>query len=157
MIAKTTARSATGPLELKVLVPFMRKPSPFDAARVDMANASEDELKHFEGVISRFFMSRTKEEIFEGAIARDILLYPVNNIADITYDTQLEARRFWQDVEYPELGTHIRHPGEFIKSSQGFCGIRFRAPMTGEHNEEIYSKIGVSKQELATLKACNVI
>src|SRR5690606_36990567 len=38
--------------------------------------------------VSRFLMQRTKQELFEGAIARRILLFPVATLADIRANPQ---------------------------------------------------------------------
>jgi crotonobetainyl-CoA:carnitine CoA-transferase CaiB-like acyl-CoA transferase len=38
------------------------------------------------------------------------------------------------------------------------CGIRRRAPLIGEHNEEIYKKeLGLSAEELMVLKQSGII
>jgi crotonobetainyl-CoA:carnitine CoA-transferase CaiB-like acyl-CoA transferase len=38
------------------------------------------------------------------------------------------------------------------------CGIKFRAPLIGEHNAEIYgTELGISRQEFIALKQGNVI
>jgi crotonobetainyl-CoA:carnitine CoA-transferase CaiB-like acyl-CoA transferase len=34
---------------------------------------------------------------------------------------------------------------------------RFRAPLIGEHNEEVYREIGLSRQDLVVLKQAGVI
>ena len=56
-----------------------------------------------------------------------------------------------------ELNTKIIYPREFVKSSEKVCTTRFRAPLIGEHNEEIYSEIGLSQRDLVTLKQARII
>jgi crotonobetainyl-CoA:carnitine CoA-transferase CaiB-like acyl-CoA transferase len=71
---------------------------------------------------------------------------------------QFIERGYWVDIDHPELGTRLTYPGAFVKLSDAECGIRFRAPLIGEHNEEIYvTELGISKQELIALKQSNVI
>jgi crotonobetainyl-CoA:carnitine CoA-transferase CaiB-like acyl-CoA transferase len=61
-------------------------------------------------------------------------------------------------VEHPELGTKIRYPGPFAKLSETPIQITRRAPLIGEHNEEIYVKeLGMSHKEMQTLKKAEVI
>jgi len=43
------------------------------------------------------------------------------------------------------------------KFSSIACGFWRRAPLIGEHNEEVYSEIGLNKNELLRLKKANVI
>ena len=76
---------------------------------------------------------------------------------DLLNDEYLKARNFWVEIEHPELGTSITYPREFVQSSEKDCSTRFRAPLIGEHNEEIYSEIGLSKQDLIVLKQAGII
>jgi crotonobetainyl-CoA:carnitine CoA-transferase CaiB-like acyl-CoA transferase len=73
-------------------------------------------------------------------------------------DQQLRARDFWVPVFHPELGEPISYCGPFVKLSETPIKYRRRAPLIGEHNEEIYQKeIGLSKRELILLKQAQVI
>jgi crotonobetainyl-CoA:carnitine CoA-transferase CaiB-like acyl-CoA transferase len=74
------------------------------------------------------------------------------------YDPQLTARKFWVEVEHPELNTTLTYPGSFVNSSEASPRITRRAPLIGEHNEEIYEKeLGISKEKLVILKQAGVI
>jgi crotonobetainyl-CoA:carnitine CoA-transferase CaiB-like acyl-CoA transferase len=71
---------------------------------------------------------------------------------------QLAARGFWTEVEHPELGTTITYPGTFAHTSEAPPGISRRAPLIGEHNQEVYAgELGISREELLTLKQAKVI
>jgi len=62
------------------------------------------------------------------------------------------------EVEHPELGTTITYPGAFGIFSEMSPRISRRAPLIGEHNEEIYEKeLGISREKLITLKQAGVI
>ena len=83
--------------------------------------------------------------------------YPVHNVGEIQDDPQLRARKFWTEVHHAELKETVRYPGSpFV-----FSGERpdiHRAPLIGEHNEDIYcGELGLSKEELITLKQAGVI
>lgn len=106
----------------------------------------------------RFLMTHTKQELFEGAIKRRVMLYPVSSAEDILQSRQLESRNFWQKVEHPELGTKITYPGAFVNASEAPPKIYRRAPLIGEHNNEIYeNELGISKEKLKTLLKAKVI
>jgi crotonobetainyl-CoA:carnitine CoA-transferase CaiB-like acyl-CoA transferase len=107
---------------------------------------------------SSFFMTHTKAELFDGASKRGIMLYPVLSPKDIRELDQLRFRDYWTNVDHTELEASITYPGPFMKSSETFDkGIR-RAPLIGEHNEEVYLReLGLSKEELLTLKQIKVI
>ena len=86
------------------------------------------------------------------------MLYPVATTDDMLENAQLAARGFWEEVEHPELGTTITYPGSFANSSEISPRISRRAPLIGEHNQEIYEQeLGISKEKLVTLKQAGVI
>jgi benzylsuccinate CoA-transferase BbsE subunit len=117
-----------------------------------------DEVKKAFGSISDFFKAHTKMELYEGALERRIQLTPLMTPKDQLEFSQLKARNFWREVDHPELGTKITYPGGFVKLSDAECGIRFRAPLIGEHNDEIYKEeMGMSAKDMVILKQRGVI
>jgi len=107
---------------------------------------------------SRFFNQYTKAELWEGAQKRGIQLYPLLTVSDMLDFEQLNLRDYWEEVYHPELDTTVTYPGAFVKMTESPCTIRCRAPLIGEHNEDIYEKeFGFSKEELQVLKKGKVI
>ena len=130
----------------------------FDWVRsYDAATVTEDVIDRIVEEVSQFFLTKTKKELYEEALKRRILLFPVANTKDVYENPQLEARDFWVDVEHPELGDRISYCGPFVKLSEAPLRIGRRPPLIGEHNEEIYEEMGISKQELPLLKQARVI
>jgi len=124
----------------------------------DLRTTTPEVLDRISEPTARFFLSHTKAELLEGAVKRSLMLYPVASTDDILGSAQLAAREFWTNLEYPELGTTITHPGAFAKSSAAPPRVARRAPLIGEHNEEIYEKeLGLSREQLLTLKQAGVI
>ena len=100
----------------------------------------------------------TKQEIYEGALARGFGWAPVNTPKDLMENEQLAARNYFVEVEHPELDTSITYPGAPYKMDETPWRIRNRAPLIGEHNEEIYAgELGIPREELRTLKQAKVI
>lgn len=128
-----------------------------DWIRYDMACTTQEEFDRMEVPISKFFMRHTMSELFDSALERGIMLYPVYSPKEIVEDPHLADREFWQQLEHPELNDTITYPGAFLKLSETFCGLRRRAPLIGEHNREIYAELGLSQQELLILKQAGVI
>ena len=93
----------------------------------------------------------------DGAVPRRISIGPLSSMHDLLTDDCLKARSFWMEIEHPELGTSITYPREFVKSSEVDCSTRFRAPLIGEHNTEVYSEIGLSRQDLILLEQAGII
>ena len=123
----------------------------------DLSTASQEQFDRVEGSIGRFFKSHTMDELYQGAIDRGIMLYPVYGAKEIQEDPQLMARGFWSNVYHPELGEITYFPGSPFVFSGERQNIR-RAPLIGEHNEDIYcAELKISKEELMTLKKAGVI
>jgi len=129
-----------------------------DWNKVDMSIVSQDFIDKIEGCLINFFQSHTKMELQEGGLKRRIDLYAVYTVKDIAESKQLEARNFWQTVEYPELGISIRHPGSFVKASETPLCLLRRAPLVGENNVEVYSGwLGMTSNEILLLKQSGTI
>jgi len=130
----------------------------FDWEAFDPATAPRELLDRLDKPMNAFFMAHTKDEVLEAAVKHHIMLFPVNTPADVLESTQLAAREFWAEIEHPELGTTIPYPGAFGKFSESSPRMLRRAPLIGEHNQEIYEKeLGLSREELLRLKQAQVI
>ncbi|MCL4370509.1 MAG: CoA transferase, partial [Chloroflexi bacterium] len=128
-----------------------------DWNKFDIATITQEEVDALEAPLEAFFKGITCQEFFEGVVERDMLGYPVATPRENLNDPQLRARDYWAQVEHPELGATLTYPGAFARFSETTCGIRRRAPGIGEHNEEVYRELGLSRAELAALKGANVI
>ena len=125
---------------------------------LNMAELTQAECDAWEQIFGAFFLNHTKAEIYEWALKHEALIAPGYNPGELAGYQQLLDRNFWVEVEYPEIGTTITHPGPFCKLSEASLEISRRAPLIGEHNEEIYGKeLGFSKEEFGLLKAGGVI
>ncbi|MEE8374679.1 MAG: CoA transferase [Dehalococcoidia bacterium] len=119
---------------------------------------SQENINSWEEEVGKYFLNHTKRELHEEAVRQRNVLQPVNTSQDMVESPQLEARDFWVQLEHPELGETITYPGPYFKSTETAWQKGRRAPLVGEHNEEIYEKeLGLSGEELLTLKREKVI
>jgi len=124
----------------------------------EMLRKNPEIVEHIEKVWEQFLMTHTREELYRGCQKRKVRLMPIYSAKDVVEDPHLAAREFFTDVEHPELHKAIRYPGGPYRLSETPWKIRKCAPLIGEHNTEIYEKeLGLSKQEIANLKACGGI
>jgi crotonobetainyl-CoA:carnitine CoA-transferase CaiB-like acyl-CoA transferase len=73
-------------------------------------------------------------------------------------DAHLHDRSFWKQVEHPELGRGFVYPGEAAIYNGSPWRISRRAPLIGEHNQDIFcGELGLSVHELAMLAESRVI
>jgi benzylsuccinate CoA-transferase BbsE subunit len=125
--------------------------------KMDYLTVSPEEFDHWQSLFGKFFKTRTKAELCREALARGIVLFPASTPKDLLEDPQLEARDYWEKVEHSELEDTIVYPGAVYRSTE-ISWITRRAPLIGEHNDEIYEKeLGFSKQTLIILKQARVI
>ncbi|MBV9968027.1 MAG: CoA transferase, partial [Alphaproteobacteria bacterium] len=80
---------------------------------------------------------------------------PVYTYGQMFADPQVKHREMTEYAKDPELGDvpHIRTP---VKIGDGIK-VRHVAPKLGEHNTEIYGRLGYSASDLAALKAKGAI
>jgi crotonobetainyl-CoA:carnitine CoA-transferase CaiB-like acyl-CoA transferase len=118
----------------------------------DMFTVTREVMDKISNPISKFFLKHTRHELLRGAVPRGVSIGPLSSMQDLLEDQCLKERNFWTQIEHPELGTSITYPKEFVRASGSDCGIRFRAPLIGEHNGEIFGGIGLDEEKLAALK-----
>ena len=113
---------------------------------------SEREYLQIAEALGLFFRRHTKAELYDRAVRERIILCPCNTARDIVEDAHLSARGAWTEVSQPDVGRLVSFPQPCMRFSQAECRVRRRAPLVGEHNEEIYcGELGLSRDELGSL------
>lgn len=126
--------------------------------KVDYWSTTQEEIDAQEESLIRFFANKTKEELYEQALRRRIILYPASTVKDVAENAQLKEREFYTQVEHPELGGSVTYMGAPYKMGETPWRISRRPPLIGEHNEEIYrSELGLSDEELRRFAEAGVI
>jgi crotonobetainyl-CoA:carnitine CoA-transferase CaiB-like acyl-CoA transferase len=151
-----TNRPLTEYMDENGMAPDFMKEMDWD--NFDMASATEELFEKLAYHLKKFFLTKTKKELFEEAQKRRMTLYPVQTVEDISKDQQLKERDFWYPLEHPELGMQLLYPKPPSILSEEFETKTQRAPLIGEHNEEIYKgDLGIGNDEMKTLKEQGVI
>jgi crotonobetainyl-CoA:carnitine CoA-transferase CaiB-like acyl-CoA transferase len=95
--------------------------------------------------LGKFFMNHTKDELLKLAVENRFQLGPCNNAEDVLKHPQLEARKFWKEIEHQGLGK-LKFPGGAVVTTQGYVGPRQRAPHIGEHNVDVLVSLDSMKK-----------
>ena len=98
----------------------------------------------------------TVNDLYRAGQERRICFAPVNAMADLFASEHLKAREFFVQVSHQVAGT-LTYPGAPFKPSEGGYAIHRPAPLLGQHNNEVYTKIGLSQTEIEELKKQGVI
>jgi len=122
----------------------------FATNRQRMANRAA-----LETVMEAVFTTNTTAHWVEVLEAAGVPCGPVYNYAQMFADPQVRHRGLIQRASDAELGEvpHIRTP---IKIGEG-VRVRTVAPQLGQHNAEIFGRLGVSEAEMARLCATGVL
>jgi crotonobetainyl-CoA:carnitine CoA-transferase CaiB-like acyl-CoA transferase len=83
--------------------------------------------------------------------AHDIPCGPINDYSQVFADPQVLAREMVVEIDHPTLG-HIKSLGSPIKLSATPVNAARRAPMLGEHTDEVLAEAGFSQTEIAELR-----
>ncbi len=108
--------------------------------------------------VERFTRSKTQTELEEAAREHKLVIAPIATIPQVAGMEQFESRDFWRELSHPRASTPLRYPGPFVRFSEQAMQPGRRAPLLGEHNEEIYGEeLGIARSELDRLQAEGVI
>ncbi len=130
----------------------------YDPRTFNGSTITQEERERINEVFINYFKTKTKKELFEAAVEKGIVLCPLNTIKDVVESPQLAAREYFIKVEHPELGESIAYPGFAVKLKGAPLQTMRRAPLIGEHNNDIYEKeMGISQERLTMLKQAGVI
>ena len=114
---------------------------------------NNDEL---EAIVYGWAGSQDAKELYRTAGAARAPVAFVHSIGDLLESEQLQARGYFREVEHPVAGA-LTYPGPPFRMSE-VEWKEGRAPLLGEHNEELYcDEMGLSREDLARLRAAAVI
>jgi len=82
---------------------------------------------------AKFLASKSKTELWEAALERNLLITPSMTIADLVEYQHLDSRDFW-DVHLTEKGSKVQHPGHLVKFRNDPTQFGGSPPKLGEHN-----------------------
>ena len=124
----------------------------------DTAHLTQEEVDRVDTYFIEWFKTKTKDELWSQAIGRGLLVAPLSDMKDVTENEQLKERNYWVTLEHPELNDGLTYPANLAALSETPGQLVRRAPLIGEHNDEVYSKeLGISREKLANLKQAGVI
>ena len=95
-------------------------------------------------------------DLYRAGQERRICFAPVNAMADLFASAHLKAREFFTQVSHQVAGT-LTYPGAPFKVSEAGWAIHRPAPLLGQHNAEVYGKLGLSRAELESLRQQGII
>jgi crotonobetainyl-CoA:carnitine CoA-transferase CaiB-like acyl-CoA transferase len=95
------------------------------ALNAEDPDAAQERLWEIAERVDTFILTHNQQELFQGAVAHDFMLAPLNTMADVAADPHLAARDYWVELE------GRRYPGAFAKLSQTPLRLERPAPALG--------------------------
>jgi crotonobetainyl-CoA:carnitine CoA-transferase CaiB-like acyl-CoA transferase len=121
------------------------------------AAARRDRRDQVAAIIQGWTGQRSKAEVVRVLSSAGVPAAPVNNVAEMVADPQVQAREMFVELDHPTYGP-VKTTGTPLKLSETPGRVRWLAPMPGEHNEHVFvDLLGHSKEELARWRADGVV
>jgi len=127
-----------------------------DTAPVDFA-VSSDPGQTLRREIQAIIGTRTQAEWIKLASEHDLAIGPALQGDEVRSDPQLAARGAFVDATHPVAGpfTYVTLPA--LVNGERSTEIRYHAPALGEQTEEILREIGLTDDEIGSLRIAGVI
>mgnify|MGYP003341730127 CR=1 FL=1 len=113
-------------------------------------------VEEIDGAINAWTQNKSLDEVLTLLKDASVPSGRIYSIEDIASDPHYRARGVIETVESAS-GLKVDMPGIIPKLSQTPGQIRFRAPVLGEHTDEILSELGYTTDELIELRHEKVI
>lgn len=120
--------------------------------------SAPERIEELTAMLLPWMLERTKQEVRAECERFGVLGGPLNTIEDLLNDPNFETRGFFQEIDHPVTGP-VRYPGyQFRLHGQDEpMPPRRRAPMLGEHTEEVLAEAGIDEGERQRLREAGAI
>jgi len=107
-------------------------------------------------VLEDAMIKRTTAEWVDVLGSQGVPVGPVQNVAQVASDPQLNARQMFARLEHPDVGS-VTLTNTPVKMSRTQGGPVVVQPNLGQHTDEILSELGVAEARIEELRAANVV
>jgi CoA:oxalate CoA-transferase len=133
------------------------RPELVDDPRFQSNMSRYQHYQYLNSIAEEWIKDKTVAEVMQILDKARIPCGRVNSVVEVMEHPQVKARQMLVEVDFPEVG-QVPLPGIPIKLSLTPGGIERRAPMIGEHNQEIYGGLlGLPADDLTRLEKEGVI
>jgi crotonobetainyl-CoA:carnitine CoA-transferase CaiB-like acyl-CoA transferase len=125
--------------------------------RFATAAARRDRRDEIAAIIQGWTGQRPKAEVVRVLTTSGVPAAPVNTVAEMVADPQVQAREMFVELDHPLQG-RVKITGTPLKLSETPGRVRWLAPEPGEHNEDVFvGLLGYSHDDLARWRDEGVI
>ncbi|HXK34449.1 MAG TPA: CoA transferase [Dehalococcoidia bacterium] len=114
-------------------------------------------LAHMRDVFERFCASFSKWYLYEEAQKQRIMIGIVSTPEDLAKNPQLNARGWYHSEEHDHLAARVTYAGAPYRLAETPVTFRWRAPLPGEHTDEVLSEIGLPPTDVESLRSAGIV
>ena len=112
--------------------------------------------EELEAIVSAFFAQRTEAENLAYFEERGITVGSICNIADLIKHPYIQGRQVVRTYADPDHGSLPMH-APFPRLSETPATVRAPAPVRGQNSDEILTEIGLTENQIATLRDKGIV
>ncbi|MSQ22130.1 MAG: CoA transferase [Dehalococcoidia bacterium] len=112
--------------------------------------------EEFDAYFMEFTLKHTKRELFMMGQEADNICAPFYAIDEVAQDPHFKERGFFVEVDHPMTGK-VTYPGRPFLMEKTPWQLRRPAPLLGQHNNEVYSELGYTNEDIARMRGSGII
>jgi len=139
-----------------VLCEWMGMPELVNDPRFSTVPARALNINELDAIMIPWLLEHTQDELFREGQKRKLPFGIPMSTEMLLKSEHLRERGYFVEVDHPATGT-VTYPGAQVKMGD-LPYVLKRAPLLGEHNEEVYcGRLGLSKEDLVRLRQQGVV
>lgn len=107
--------------------------------------------------MSQWCSERTRDQAIAELEAARVPCGPCYNLDEVLADPQVNSQNLLEQVEYPGGKKPVPIASPPLRLSETPAGACRRAPILGEHTDEVLAELGLTRDEIGKLRASAVI
>lgn len=119
--------------------------------------ARGDQYDRITSLMEEWLSALSTAEALEKLAAARIPAGPVLSLAEVLEEPQVKARHLLEYVDYPGAPRPVPLANTAVRLSETPGSIRQRAPLLGEHTDEVLREIGFADDQISALRAAEAV
>ena len=120
------------------------------------AQADPELREEFDEHFIPWCLERSKQEVWHAAQKSRVLSGPLNTMEELANDPHFKERDAFAEVDHPVAGM-LMQPGRPFIMNESPWSLRRPAPLLGQHNEEVLTRLGYDVEQIERLRQQKVL